>query len=489
MTAGHLFVVHGKIDALSHDAAIVPVDHALDFTPAWSGLLGGPPWPTKPATWDDGWGRVAATSNWLVEVGDGDYSSVLSRLRLIVDDVVMQNLAPRGGRATPLVALPVLGVGRGGHAHEPGTVVRELVATLSELAAASGLDVALVSPDPSVYAAAQFARRELPSGLTPKAQDLADDLGKRAREGELALFLGAGVSIPAGLPSWNDLIHGLAEGLPGVAAEDLDGLSATDQAELIERADPKGFQEKVANQARRETAPSLLHGLLAGLDVDHVVTTNYDLLYEKAVEAAGRGIESVMPWASALGAERWILKLHGDVNHVESIVLTRRHMVRFDAANRPSAALLQSLLLTRHLLFVGASLTDDNVIRLAHEVEAYREYHQKGAERRAFGTVLDASPHGEHARARLWHRQLEWAHLTEVGEDLPWRTLELFLDRLALAASSNASWLLDERFVGLLSSEQDRHIAENARRLAKDIERAADPTWSPLRDALSRLGS
>ena len=71
-----------------------------------------------------------------------------------------------------------------------------------------------------------------------------------------------------------------------------------------------------------------------------------------------------MPWNSAHGADRWILKLHGDVDHVKQIVLTRRHMVRYDAANRPSAAVLQSLLLTKRLLAVGVSMTDDNVIRL-----------------------------------------------------------------------------------------------------------------------------
>ena len=69
-----------------------------------------------------------------------------------------------------------------------------------------------------------------------------------------------------------------------------------------------------------------------------MVTTNYDLLYEKAVHGTGREIASVMPWNSAHGAERWILKLHGDIDHVKQIVPTRRHMVRYDAANRPSAA-------------------------------------------------------------------------------------------------------------------------------------------------------
>ena len=101
-------------------------------------------------------------------------------------------------------------------------------------------------------------------------------------------------------------------------------------------------------------------------------------------------MESVLPWASAVGSERWALKLHGDVEHPDSIVLTRRHMLTYDAQNRPSAALLQSVLLTKHLLVIGTSLTDDNVLRLAYEVQAYRVHHRPKSEE-TFGTQLDAS--------------------------------------------------------------------------------------------------
>ena len=126
------------------------------------------------------------------------------------------------------------------------------------------------------------------------------------------------------------------------------------------------------------------------------------------MRATGRTIDSVLPWSSAHAAERWVLKLHGDIDHPEAIVLTRRHMVRYDALNRPSGALLQSLLLTRKLLFVGASMSDDNVIRLAHEVQSYRTDHQIG-ETKPFGTVLDVD--GNDVRAQLWDGQLDWVSL------------------------------------------------------------------------------
>lgn len=475
---GHLFVVHGRIESLVHDAAVVPVDEWLNFTPSWRPLLGDV-WPSRPARWDVGWGRVAGRDQWLVKTGDSPYDAVLDRLGPLLEDVAGAELTPSGRRVRPLVAMPVVGVGLGGHAHEPGLVVRRLVERLESLTTELDIDVGLVTPEPSVYAAAQYARRALASPLDVDFEQAARALGERAGRGDLALFLGAGVSIPAGLKSWNDLISKLAEHATGVDVHDLVNLSATDQAEFIERVDPEGFQRRVAELIRPAERPALLHGLLAGLDIGQVVTTNYDLLYEKAMRAAGRTVHSVMPWASALGTRRWVLKWHGDAEHEDSIVLTRRHMVRYDAGNRPSAAMLQSLFLTKHLLVIGASLTDDNVIRLAHEVQAYRDEHQSDTDS-AFGTVLDASAGGDRIRGQLWRGQLEWLHLSDADAGSPTRSLELMLDRIALHASQDSSWLLDERFAGLLPSAADREIARQARELFAAAERRSSHAWRPL---------
>jgi hypothetical protein len=484
--SGHVFVVHGKIEQLTHDAAVIPVDRRLSFNLIWEPLLGRP-WPTAPSTWPEGWGQVRGADQWLVEVGDGDYSRVLGRLSEAVEDIASRSIEPSGGRSRPLVALPALGVGRGGHRHEQGRVLRLLMAQLGELAESTSLDLALVTPEPSVFAAAQFVRRGMPP-VSNDVERVAREIGARARRDELALFIGAGVSMAAGLPSWTELINRLAIGVEETDSDAFGQLGATDQAELIQAADAAGFQRRVADIVRKAPRPALLHGLLAGLAVRNAVTTNYDRFYERAVEASGRAMESVLPWASAVGSERWVLKLHGDVERPESIVLTRRHMVRYDAANRPSAALLQSVLLTKHLLVVGTSLTDDNVLRLAHEVQAYREDYRPGTHE-PFGMQLDASRDGERLRARLWHGQLDWVHLADLGVESPRRALELVLDRAGVYATRDASWLLDERFAGLLAEQGDRDVAEQARALVRAAQARRSDTWEPLVDCLSQLGA
>ena len=69
---------------------------------------------------------------------------------------------------------------------------------------------------------------------------------------------------------------------------------------------------------------SVTHGLLAGLPVNAVVTTNYDSLFEKAWDAA-QAQYTVLPYQTQ-SSERFILKLHGDVRRPEDIVLTRTQM-------------------------------------------------------------------------------------------------------------------------------------------------------------------
>lgn len=487
---GHLFVAHGALESIAHDAAIVPVDSDLDFNPSWLPLFKEKV-PDEPATFAAlGWGKAPDREQiWIVDI-IGGVEVILQRVAAVLADIKQGHGDRAGfnGRALPLVVMPVFGIGLGGLSHQRGHVIGRLVARLTELANDLEIDLVVVARDPAVHAALQYARRDLVKPLPSPYERQARELGELARSGQLALFLGAGVSMAAGLPSWKGLIDELAAGAPGLDPEDLKGLTEVDQAELIQREDESGFAKRVAKIAKRVGQPSLLHALLAGLDVSQVVTTNYDRLYERAVKATGRSVDSVMPWVSAVGAGRWILKLHGDVEHPKMIVLTRRHMVRYDASNRPSAALLQSLLLTRKLLMVGVSLKDDNVIRLAHEVQEYREEYQGGG-KRTFGTVLDIGD--GRVRSRLWEKQLDWVHLDEMrtlGRDGAW-ALELFLDRVGYYAAHQSSWLLDDRFEKLLKDPTDVTLARDIRALYARLPKDGSAEWTPLVERLEELGA
>jgi hypothetical protein len=215
--------------------------------------------------------------------------------------------------------------------------------------------------------------------------EAAATLADRARSGELALFFGAGVSIPAGLPSWRELLRACLQACPDLDTVDFHSLQPLDQGELLRRVLGDRFGPIVAQRSTADRH-ALGHALLAALGCTEAATTNYDQCFELAAAGAGTA-PRVMPWEIPHGRAPWLLKLNGDVGHPQSIVLARRDFLRHEALARPSASVLESMMMTRHLLIVGASLTDDNVLRLTHEVAGFRAEH--GSEQQPFGTVLD----------------------------------------------------------------------------------------------------
>jgi hypothetical protein len=121
-----------------------------------------------------------------------------------------------------LLALPHVGTGQGGKRTKSGHVLEKLVPFLQETAINKHIDIALVAYEQSNYHAAQAIRKRLCyrkgimgidasfPGITEELKQTAIRLSTFARNGELVLFIGAGVSASAGLPLWGDLLLRIA---------------------------------------------------------------------------------------------------------------------------------------------------------------------------------------------------------------------------------------------------------------------------------------
>ena len=157
-------------------------------------------------------------------------------------------------------------------------------------------------------------------------------------------------------------------------------------------------------------------------------------------------------------------------------------------------SMVQSLMITKHLLFVGASMTDDNFLRLAHEVFAFHESEARkshsAAKRDPIGTVitLAKSP----ARAQLWKNRFTYVNASEAEKSIQdqARDLAIFLDLLAMLTSRSAH-LLDPRYENLLGSKDERAAAKSARALLMMIEKLPSNevgAWQSVNEALVELG-
>ena len=252
--------------------------------------------------------------------------------------------APRARRERHLLAVPAFGTGGGGGFRFAGALIQEYLKLIyrlvrgvaavgtqklpaltracmfrhawsqpTEQLPTLGVDVALCLYDSDTHAAAQAARRVLiRDGLAP-AWPLSRRLLKTGRRlarlavaGKLVLFLGAGVSVGAGLPMWVGLVKQLAKavgiGVPPAASpgeartaeqqatlerkaasrwKAFQELSLLDQARLIEKrlaASGRSLGHTVAGMLL-SPHHSVAHALLAKMPVSEYITTNYDALY------------------------------------------------------------------------------------------------------------------------------------------------------------------------------------------------------------------
>ncbi len=516
-TPGHLFVTHGDVTRLCADDVIIPCDERLRITRSFTTMVNCSPmdthgwFPAKGVQAPDGFAEanrppilLDETANprvWLfnsaIPYGMEDAAGLTwlqSGLRALFAEITSRGYPAAHGRERPLIAMPLVGVGDGGFKKIRGQTIKDILTTLADCAAHEGHpDIALVTWRRSDYAAVQKNRLKVEPPVDADGKERVQRLAKLARSGQLVVFMGAGVSRSAGLPDWKELLEQLASSaqLTGDLKKSVLGLPAEDAAQVIGQAlTNKCLQERIVELLGEQTRYGLGHSLLASMRLPEAVTTNYDTLYESACTGSHDGGLRVLPREglrvgeeAGQGASRqaWVLKLHGDVAKPETIVLTRSQYFTFDADSSPMASVVQAAMVTRHIMFVGYSVSDLNFIRLAYQVRALFERFQVPSE---IGTVITlAADPGQQA---LWKDTLDYVPVpgsnTEAG-----RNIEILLDCIAQDSCDEAPYLLDKRYAGALDDDE-RVLAERLLELAGSV-RGSGPAAIAVRRLLQELGN
>jgi hypothetical protein len=191
----------------------------------------------------------------------------------------------------------------------------------------------------------------------------------------------------------------------------------------------------------------------------------------------------------------------GSVDHPDDIVLTREDFMRYSDTRGALAAIVQAMLITHHMLFVGFSLRDDNFLRIADEVRKVMRRRALDAKNghRPFGTALLLNP--STLIQSLWKDDIACVGIDgEVGESATAldqqpstkaaaNQLEILLDYVLYEANQNVGHLLDDRYADLLSPEEAQLKAA-----LRTLQEATGPSvrrlpaWDHVAALLTRLG-
>lgn len=197
--------------------------------------------------------------------------------------------------------------------------------------------------------------------------DSTADLKQRLADGEVCTFVGAGLSMGAGLPGWYDLLVELA----GRIDYDLPPRRWATGDALIDAAQAyvnrMGLHSLLSFLKERldttRIQPTAAHRALASLPLALVFTANYDDLLERAFRDEGKRVEVVVRDGSIPFMRRGpdtvnIVKLYGDLGQPDTVVLARQQYDNFFLQRPQMVKLVETELARSDTLYLGWSGSD-----------------------------------------------------------------------------------------------------------------------------------
>jgi hypothetical protein len=191
------------------------------------------------------------------------------------------------------------------------------------------------------------------------------------------LFVGAGVSMAVGLPSWQTLVDHLLKELDldaGVIEGMNDGYQMLAEFYRLKQGGLgalRSWLDRNWKVASDRVAESELHKLIVELDFPAIYTTNYDRNLETAFEVHEKPyakIANAKQIADATDGVTQIIKYHGDFDDDSSLVLTETDFFDRLSFDSPLDIKFRADALGRTILFIGYSMSDPNIRLLLHSI-------------------------------------------------------------------------------------------------------------------------
>ena len=243
-------------------------------------------------------------------------------------------------------------------------------------------------------------------------KEAKEKLGDLVSRGKLILFVGSGISIDSGLPSWEGFLDDFINFCRGLSKQYSQyAINNIFQEDLFQNAEieksknpvhvatvlktkmaslPTNIRSNIENDFRiwffslfASAKPNEKHQFIASTDYPYILTSNYDLLLEESQKSFGSPYSSFSFYQKELIAEAIyqkmpsIIHVHGQYTDVilDKIILTSEDYIQIIKKGFPGFSfVIQSLFLNYSALFVGYGASDPHLEDLIEEFSYFFDF-------------------------------------------------------------------------------------------------------------------
>lgn len=202
-------------------------------------------------------------------------------------------------------------------------------------------------------------------------KEFVKEIAAKCQNNEAALFLGAGMSSNAGLPSWKKLFEPLAKEI-GI---DLDSTNYQlyDIAQFY--ANNKGISQlhkKVSSEINKIDETSAALDELTNMQCNSIWTTNFDKVIENNYYRKGKRTNIIYSEDNLVNVELNkninIFKMNGDIDDLKHAIITKGDLEEYNEKHKLLLTFLKRELVVKCFLFIGYSFTDSLVLPCISEL-------------------------------------------------------------------------------------------------------------------------
>lgn len=266
------------------------------------------------------------------------------------------------------------------------------------------------------------------------------EIQKAQENNQLVIFVGSGVSKNSSIPTWKELIEKISDkigydrcNLCKKAKEDCAKEKCIDKKAFTQdeflRIPEYLFQNDgsennidyysfIQETLKSDLGSNPIDEEIFKILPHHIITTNYDSLLENSTDVNSQLYTVVSQDKDLLSksSERYIIKMHGDLNNPETIVLKESDYIDYEQEHPLISTFIRSLLINHTFLFLGYSLNDYNLNLIIGWINYFKKRHK--VEQRPHNFLVSSDSPTKFEFSRLEDKNIYIVDLNSLPEDI-----------------------------------------------------------------------